>query len=85
MNLDEFVKDFTTKFANGNARTAIKVKLLQSGINVFSKRVVQAMRYIDRYIEKKEINLEDLALKFDYTPTITNLDPSKQPSKEILN
>ena len=84
LNLDEFVKDFQTKFSNGNARTAIKIKLFQAGINVYSKRIVQAMRYIDRYLAKREVNLEDLALKFDYTPTITNLDPSKQPDKEII-
>ncbi|NWJ57684.1 hypothetical protein HX858_08055 [Marine Group I thaumarchaeote] len=74
INLKEFIDDYNTKFTIGNAKTAVKIKLYQNGINVFSKRISQAMKYIDQYLEKREINLEDLAHAYNLTQTKTRLD-----------
>lgn len=80
LNLDDFMKDLESKHTLGTAKSALKIMLLQqSGINTYSTRTVQAMRFIDKYLEKREINLEDLALKFDLTPTNAHLLPCKQP------
>lgn len=78
-DLDGFVEDFNTKFSIAHARRAVLIKLYQSGINCFQKRTVQAMRYIDQYLSKKEINLEDLARKYELTVTNTNLSKTRQP------
>jgi hypothetical protein len=79
MNLDEFVEDFKRKHTDGTAKSALKIKLMQAGIITYSKRTVQAMRFIDQSLAKHEINLEDLAIKFGLSKTNTNLMPSKQP------
>ena len=78
-NLEDFMKDIESKHTIGTARSALKIRLLQAGINTYSKRTTQAMRFIDQYLTKAEINLEDLALKFGLTPTKTVLPKSKQP------
>jgi energy-coupling factor transporter ATP-binding protein EcfA2 len=80
INLKEFIDDYNTKFTIGNAKTAVKIKLYQNGINVFSKRISQAMKYIDQYLEKREINLEDLANAYELTPTKGLLFPDKKPN-----
>lgn len=81
-NLEHFVNDFSKKFTKSNAKAAVKIKLMTSGVNSYPKRVVQAMQYIDQYIAKKEINLEELASAYDLNPMKTRLYPDKQPEFE---
>ena len=82
-NLEEFIADFCKKFGSrSNAKTAVKIKLIQQGLNCYPKRIVQAVNYIDRYLAKKVFNLEELAVAFDLEPTKTLLQPSKQPEIE---
>jgi hypothetical protein len=79
-NLDQFVNDFTKKFGGErNAKSAIRIKLIQHGMNCYSPRVVQAVKYLDRYLKEKLISLEELALTFGLEPTRTSLFPKKQP------
>jgi hypothetical protein len=79
-NLNEFVNDFTKKFGGKDiAKSAIRIKLIQHGMNCYSPRVVQAVKYLDRYLKEKLISLEELALTFGLTPTRTLLLPAKQP------
>ena len=85
INLEEFVNDFSTKFTKGNAKAAVKIKLFQQGVNSYSKRVIQAMKYIDQYLDKKQINLEELALAYDLNPKTTKLFPDKQPEIKVQN
>jgi len=86
LNLDNFMRDLESKHTLGTAKSALKIMLLlQNGINTYSKRTVQTMRFIEQYLEKKEVNLEELALRFDLSPTKTHLMPSKQPEiKEAI-
>jgi uncharacterized protein YaaQ len=82
-NLSEFMEDFTKKFGGeANAKAAVKIKLIQNGINCYSPRITQAVRYIERFLAKKLINLEELAVAFDLSPTKTILMPQKQPEVE---
>jgi nicotinamide riboside kinase len=78
-SLEEFVNDFSKKFTIGNAKAAVKIKLFQNGINGYSKRVKQAMKYIDQCLEQNNFNLEDLALAYDLNIKKTKLFPDKQP------
>jgi len=76
----EVVNDFISKFKDGNVvRTAVKIKLIQQGINCFSPRIVQAVKYIDRIQQEKLVSIESLATVLGLTPTKTLLFPDKQP------
>ena len=67
INLEDLVKDFNFKFGIQTAKTAVKIKLFQSGINAYSKRVQQAMKYLEKYLTTKTINLEELATSYNMT------------------
>jgi len=82
LNLEDFVNDFSKKFGKGVAKRAVELKLLQSGINTQPKRVLQAQKYIDQFLSKKEINIEELSIAYNLKPRETKLFPDKQP--EIL-
>jgi len=74
------IADFISKFKDGNVvRTAVKIKLIQQGINAFSPRIVQAVKYIERMQQKKLVSVEALASELEITPTNTLLFPDKQP------
>lgn len=88
LNLEEFQNDFSKKFGKIVAKRAVELKLLQEGINTYPKRVLQAQKYIDQFLNEKEINFEGLCLAYNLKPTETKLFPNKQPefidkSKEI--
>jgi hypothetical protein len=74
------IDDFVSKFKDGNViRTAVKIKLIQQGINAFSPRIVQAVKYIDRMQQEKLVSIEALASELELTPTKTLLFPNRQP------
>jgi len=84
-NLIGFVNDFSKKFTKGIAKRAVEIKLFQMGINTQPKRVMQALRYIDIYLDKKEINVEELSIAYNLKPRKTRLDSDKQPEiKEFV-
>lgn len=83
VKLEDFLEDFSRKFTIGNAKTAVKIKLFQNGINAYPKRVKQAMQYIDQYLQKTLFSLEDLALAYDLDTKPTRLFPDKQPELKI--
>ena len=79
INLENFVQDYNKKFTKQIAKRAIELKLIQLGITPLPKRVLQAQEYINQFLEKKQINLEELALAFGLEPRTTKLFPDKQP------
>jgi len=79
LNLENFVNDFSKKFTKGIAKRAIELKLLQLGVSTQPKRVLQAQKYIDQFLSRKEINIEELSLAYDLKPNVTKLFPDKQP------
>ena len=84
-NLEGFVNDFSRKFTKRIAKRAVELKLLQSGINTQPKRVLQAQKYIDQFLNKKEINIEELSIAYNLKPRKTKLFPDKQPEiKELV-
>ncbi len=71
-----FLDKFMARFNDGNVvRTAVKIKLIQQGVNVFSPRICQAIKYIEKEQENKIISIESLASALELTPTKTILYP----------
>ena len=79
MNIEEFVNDYYKKFGKGIAKRAVELKLLQLGITTQPKKVIQAGKYIERFLSLKRLNLEELADRYGLVETRANLHPSKQP------
>ncbi|KFM21361.1 hypothetical protein AAA799B03_01093 [Marine Group I thaumarchaeote SCGC AAA799-B03] len=80
-DVENAIEDFKNKFGDGSViRQAVKIKLIQQGINCYPPRVVQAVRYIDQLQQKKIISIESLANALELTETRTSLYPRKQPA-----
>jgi len=79
-DITQVLDDFISKFKDGNViRTAVKIKLIQQGINAFSPRIVQAVKYIERMQQERLVSVEALASELELTHTKTLLFPDKQP------
>ncbi len=79
-NLENFLEDFTKKFGTEqNAKAIIKIMMMQNGVNCYPKRVVQGIRYVEKFLEKKLVPLDALAVTFGLEKTNTHLDVSKAP------
>ncbi len=61
MDVNEFASELSYKFGEGVAKSAVRIKLFQNGMNVLPRRTKQAMRFIDLTIKDKLINLQKLA------------------------
>ena len=73
ISIPEFCKQGESNFGSGNWLAAIKLDLYTSGLTVYGKHVVQALRYIARARAKKLISLEQLASHYDLQITKTRL------------
>lgn len=71
--IDEFMEESEHKFGKATWLAAIKLNLFTEGMTVYSGRVVQAYRYLNRCRAKKEISLEQCATHYDLTITSTKL------------
>lgn len=69
--LNKFYDHILSKFSIGTTRQALRVYLLQLGVNCYDPNVVQAMRYISQYFQLKHFSAEEIAHKFDLHITIT--------------
>jgi len=74
IDVKDFAKSMDYKFGDRTARSAVKVKLFQNGMNVYPKRVKRAMKYLDEHMSSKIINLEELAQVYDLKDERTRLD-----------
>ena len=79
INLEEFVNDYSKKFTKGLAKRAVELKLLELGFNTQPKRVQQAKKYIEMFLSRKQINIDELADAFDLKEIVTNNRLEKQP------
>ena len=79
INLEQFVNDFSKKFTKGVAKRAVELKLLELGINTQPKRVGQARKYIEQYLIRKQINIDELAEAYNLKETRTLIHTDKQP------
>ena len=76
--IDQFDKLISTKFGPGVIKQALRIKLLIHGVFTHSKRVKQAMTFIEKYTDKNPTNLEELAKFYGLQDQKTKLkiDPS---------
>ena len=82
INLDQFKIDVDRKFTKGIVKRAVELRLLRNGYYTQPKRVQQCEKYIARFFENKEINLEELAEAYGLSERTTRLFPDKQPEFE---
>ena len=61
IRIEKFVEDLTHKFGIQTAKTAVRIKLFQNGVDMYPKRVKQCMKYFDQFMDKKIINLLQVA------------------------
>ncbi len=74
ISLEQFKQETEKKFSLSNFKMVVKQKLKEQGIaNTFSPTYIQAQRYLNRALEKKIINLEQLAIAYDLKPTNTKM------------
>lgn len=64
------------KFGIGVIRQALRQKLLQMGVNCYSPRMTQCMRYFEQYLARKQFTPQELADSFGLAPTSTKLKKS---------
>jgi GTP-binding protein EngB required for normal cell division len=79
-DVKQVIEDFKSKFGDVVGKQAVRIKLIQTGVNAFRPRVVQAVRYIDQLQQKKLISIESLANALDLSETRTSLFPRRQPA-----
>lgn len=79
INLEEFEKDYTKKFTKAIAKRAVELKLYELGKSTQPKRVQQAKKYIELFLSRKQINIDELAEAFNLKETRTNNRLEKQP------
>ena len=77
-SIEQFNTLISTKFGPGVIKQALRIKLLIHGVFTHSKRVKQAMMFIDKYTDKNPTNLEQLAVFYGLEDKNTRLkiDPA---------
>ena len=89
--LDQFKIESEAKFTPYVFQSAVKLKSFSQGINVYSRPMIAALRYLDRALEKKEISLEELLISYGFETKQVKLrkkldgvlsDTKEQGSKE---
>jgi energy-coupling factor transporter ATP-binding protein EcfA2 len=73
ISLEKFKEESEIKFTRHVFMSAVKLKSFIQGINVYSKPIVAALRYIDRALEKKDISLEELLASYGFETKQTKL------------
>lgn len=71
LGLDQFEAHIIKMFELGVVRQALRVRLLQLGVNCYSPKVVQCLRHINEYFALKQFSPEEIAQRFDLHETIT--------------
>lgn len=69
--LEKFADHILSKFSIGIVRQALRIRLLQLGVNCYQPEVVQCMRHINEYFALKQFPPETVAQRFDLHETIT--------------
>ncbi len=73
ISIKDFCKESGDKLGESRFKAAVKLKLFSHGINVYARELMQACKYLDRALEKKSINLEEIATHYNFTITNTKL------------
>jgi len=72
VDIAEFCDEFEKAYPKWSV-TIVKQFLKERGINCYSKNMVSGRRFLDRALETKVFNLDDLAVHLGLTQTVTRL------------
>lgn len=72
VDVQQFKKEFDEAYRS-TAKNVIKQMLKEQGLATFGKNYHNARRYLDKALEMKQFNLEDVAVAYDIKPTKTRL------------
>jgi hypothetical protein len=73
LSLPDFIKKIELVYPKQNILSALKLKLFVNGINTYSKQISSVSKFLDKVLEARTINLEDLAVAYGLTVTRTKL------------
>lgn len=73
IDLKLIIKDGKNKFSLQTFQAAIKLKLFTIGINTYSNRYVQALRYLDKILDQTDLDIEELGEELGLKPTKTKM------------
>lgn len=74
VDVAQFCAEAEKKFGQWGWKTAIKHELLVNGMYVYGAKIVQARRYLQRALEKRDIKLQHIAAHYQFEVTRTRLD-----------
>ena len=72
IDVNQFKEEFDASYGK-TALYAVKQMLKEQGITTYGKNYVSCRRYLDKALELKRFNLEDLAVVYGLKPTVTKL------------
>jgi len=73
ISVEKFREESDAKFGKGTFEAAVKLHAFSNGMNVYSNKVVQAQRYLNKALMTKLISLEQLLAVYDLQITKTYL------------
>ncbi len=73
ISVKEFLKEMGSKFGEPQIKSAVKQELRLRGINAYSPKLVQATRYLEKAMDMKVINIEEVGSALGLTITNTKL------------
>ena len=82
VNVAQFCTEFERSYPKWSL-TIIKQFLKERGINCYSKKMVSGRRFLDRALETKQFNLDDLAAHLGLSPTVTRLRKKPKDFKSL--
>ena len=81
VSVGEFREEFDKAYGN-TAKLAVKQMLKEQGVTTYGKNFTNCRRYLDRALELKQFNLEDIAVAYGLKVTKTRLD--KKPEGVLI-
>jgi len=82
INLEQFRDDFSKKFTKGIAKRAVELILSEMGLHTQPRNVQHAKKYVQQFLKKKQINIDELAEAYNLKEIKTTIPHIKRP--EIL-
>ena len=82
VDIDALIEQGGKNFTPRCLEAAVKLKLHSIGVNVYGKNVTNAGKWLDKIMEKRRVRLEDIAAKYNFTPTVTKL---RKSIDEVIN
>ena len=73
VDLEKFIQESEHKLGDKTFEAAVKLKAFSNGMNVYSPNVVNALKYLDRALDKRQIPFEKILVHYGLDITKTRL------------